>query len=172
MATRSGSDRARRDELLRELDAAYAGPAWHGPSLRAALRNVAADEAIWRPAPGRNCIWELALHAAYTKHRVLHRLAPDAAGKFPRKLARAWWPAADGSAGEAAWRRDLALLDESHRRLAEGVAAASDAELRGRRGNARFTLWRQVLGIALHDVYHAGQIRLVRVLYADRARRA
>src|SRR5688572_25787746 len=83
----------------RLLEEAFTGPAWHGPSLTGALRGVTPAEASWRPAPGRNTIWELLLHAAYTKHVVLCRLLgrPE---RFARGLRRAWWPATPDPADE------------------------------------------------------------------------
>ena len=166
--TRGESPGVDRDELLRLLNEAYHGPAWHGPSLRAALRGVSADEAAWRAGADRPTIWELALHAAYTKHRVVGRLLAPAPA-FARKLARAWWPQPDAEASvhpEAAWRRDLDVLHQSHRRLVEAVAEVPIARLLARRRGSQRLLGAEVAGVALHDVYHAGQIRLLRRLHA------
>ena len=63
-----------RDLLLRILDDAYERKAWHGTNLRGSLRGVTADEARWRPAPGRHNIWELAVHCAYWKYTVRRKL--------------------------------------------------------------------------------------------------
>lgn len=155
-----------RAELLRALDEAFRGPAWHGPSLRAALRGVTAAEARWTPGPGRNSIWELALHAAYARHRVLRRLDPTLAARFPRAVRRGWWPRLPDPSDAAAWRADLALLDESHRRLRDAVVRLPAARLAARRPGKRWTLGQEVMGIAMHDVYHAGQVRLLRRLHA------
>jgi hypothetical protein len=148
------------------LDEAFRGPAWHGPSLTGALRGVTAREASWRPAPGRNTIWELLLHAAYTKHVVLARLS-GRPGRFARPLRRAWWPAPPEPADEPAWRRDRRLLDASHRALMDAATGASAAALA--RG-ARRPLIEQLAGAALHDTYHGGQISLLRKLYRAKAR--
>ncbi|HEU5170472.1 MAG TPA: DinB family protein [Gemmatimonadales bacterium] len=149
-----------RAALLRLLHEAFVGPAWHGPSVAAALRGARAAEALWRPAQGRNTIWELVLHLAYSKHVVLRRLTGHA-GRFPRRLRRPWWPALPRPADEAAWQRDRALLEDCHRALVAAVQAAPGAAL------ARVTrrpLAEHVAGIALHDTYHGGQIRLLRKL--------
>ena len=166
-ATVGASGRAReRADLLRTLDEAFHGPAWHGPSLRSALRGVPVAEALWTPAPGRNSIWELALHAAYTKHRVLRRLDAAQAARFPRTVRRGWWPRLPEPADAASWRADLALLDESHRRVCDAIAQLPAARLVVRRPGKRWTLGQEALGLAMHDVYHAGQVRLLRRLYA------
>jgi uncharacterized damage-inducible protein DinB len=165
-----------RAELLRLVNEAYAGPAWHGPSLRGALRGalrgVTAEEAAWRQAPGRNSVWDLVLHTAFARHRVRGRLLPSARTPFPRRVPRDWWPMPDDEPGTLAqrWRRDLLLLDEQHRLFIDVVASIPMSRLREPAGHRRGTLRQQVSGIALHDVYHAGQIRLLLRSMPSRAR--
>jgi len=159
---------ATQADVERMLREAFAGPAWHGPSLRGALRGVRVAEALWQPGPGRNRIWDLALHTAYAKLRVLRRLDAEAAGRFPRRVDRGWWPRLPEPADAAAWAADLALLDDCHRRLVEAVGRLSGPVLAARRSGKRWTLAQEATGITLHDVYHAGQIRLMRRLFADR----
>jgi hypothetical protein len=150
-----------RETLHRALEEIYAGPAWHGPALKVVLRGVHAEAAKWRPADGRNSVWEIVLHLAYTRHRLLLRLDENLHERFVRPLRVPWWPRALEPQDETSWRADLALLDACHRRLVAEVQRAPDAVLRSvRRGQAR-TLAHEVLGVALHDAYHAGQIRLL-----------
>jgi len=116
-----------------------------------ALRGVGAADASRRVA-GRKTVWEQVLHAAYWKQRVLNKVA--AATRFPRPGSD--WPPAPAEPDEAAWRADVELLAELHRRLREAVAGMSDGRLREGQ-----TLW-LIHGAAAHDLYHAGQIRLLR----------
>ncbi len=140
------------------LDEAYDRPAWHGPNLRGALRGLAAAAAARRPAPGRHCIWEIALHCAYWKYAVRRRLTGEGArGSFPRRPSN--WPRLPERPDAAAWRSDLALLDDAHEKLRAAVAAFPARRLGERRGQS--TAARLIYGIAAHDVYHAGQIRLL-----------
>lgn len=148
--------------LVRTLDEAYRGPAWHGPSFLATLRDCSIEEARHRVAPGRNTIWELVLHAAYGKHILRVRLTNERR-RFPRALARSWWPVAPDPTLPQ-WREDLALLETSHRALVEAVATAPAARLARRRSGRRHTIGEEILGLALHDTYHAGQIALLRKL--------
>ena len=68
--------------LLQIIDSGYNRKAWHGPNLRQSLRGVSAEDAAWRPAPGRHNIWEIAVHAAYWKYVVRRRLRGDLRGSF------------------------------------------------------------------------------------------
>ena len=155
--------------LVRMLDEAFEKKAWHGTNLRGSLRGVDAREAAWRPAPGRHNVRELALHAAYWKYAVWRRLTGVKRGSFP--LDGSNWFERSEAPTEKAWREDLKLLDEQHRRLRGAVASLPAARLEERAKGSRVTNLTMLYGIAAHDAYHTGQIQLVRRLYRDRARK-
>lgn len=148
--------------LLATLDQAYGGPAWHGPSLRGALRPVKASVAAWRPAPGRNTIWELAVHCAYWKYTVRRRILGLKKGSFPLAGSN-FFARPEGEPTETAWKADLALLDASHAELRESVATLDPQRLREL--TRTWTIRDAIAGVALHDTYHGGQIGLLRKLY-------
>lgn len=157
--------------LLEMLDQAFDRRAWHGTTLRGALRGVSAAQALWRPGPGRHNVWEYAIHAAYWKYVVRRRLGDEPAGTeragdFPRTPSN--WPAVPGRPDPAAWRRDLSLLIEEHRRLRERVAALSPRRLAQRSPRGAWTLAQEIHGVAAHDLYHTGQIQLVKRLLPAR----
>ena len=151
--------------LLRMLDEAYSHRAWHGTNLRGSLRAVNARQAAWRPAPRRHNIWEEAVHAAYWKYAVWRRLTGEKRGSFALEGSN-WFVRPTGPATEAAWRADLALLEDTHRQLRAAVERLSAGELGpayGGRG-VKTTPFDLILGVACHDVYHAGQIQLLKRL--------
>ena len=150
--------------LLSFLDQAFKGPAWHGTPLWGAVRGVSAEDALRRPGTGRHNIWELALHAAYWKCIVRRRLRGDEAIEFPRSPSD--WPESGSVPDEARWKADRALLKKEHD-LLRGVVAAFPARLLGRRrARAQWTYRQEIEGIASHDLYHCGQIQLVKRLVA------
>ncbi len=147
--------------LLHVLDEAYGHPAWHGTNLRGAVRGVTAREASWRPASGRHNIRELVVHVAHWKARVRRRLTKEKPS-FP--FSGTNWFVLAGS-GEKAWREERALLEREHRALRRAVQGLSAKALTQRLpGSRRRTALREIAGIALHDVYHTGQIQLLKVL--------
>jgi hypothetical protein len=153
--------------LLDALAEAFEGPAWHGPTLRASVKGVRIDEALWRPGKQRNSIWDLVLHAAYGKYLVATRLEPDVEREFGRTLAKSWWPRLPDAPDVKGWRADQQLLIHWHEALLEVCRRVPEKRLRQKRLQSRFSLAQEVHGLALHDIYHAGQIRLLRRLYAD-----
>jgi hypothetical protein len=63
-----------------------------------------------------------------------------------------------------AWRADLALLQTAHRTLREVVAVLPSSALRRRAAKGSATVQALVTGVAAHDLYHAGQIQLLKRL--------
>ena len=148
--------------LLAQMDEAFDRRSWHGTNLRGSLRGMGASQAAWRPAPGRHNAWEIAVHAAYWKHAAWRRLTGEKRGTFARAGSN-WFPSPE-PATAAAWREDVALLVACHRRLRAVVAGLSDADLDRRAAGGKETVGRLVRGIAAHDLYHAGQIQLLKRL--------
>jgi hypothetical protein len=150
--------------LLELIDQAFDRRSWHGTNLRGAIRSVTAEQASWRPAPGRHNVWELVVHAAYWKYTVRRRFRDEARGSFPLKGSNWFERPADGFDTEAVWREDVALLVDTHRTMREAVARLRDRDLDvvapGTKTNNRAIL----AGIAAHDLYHAGQIQLLKRL--------
>lgn len=150
--------------LLEILDSAFVRKAWHGTTLRGSLRGLRADEALWRPSARRHCIWEIALHTAYWKYATRRRLTGEKRGAFPRPGSN--WPRLPRSPSESAWEEDVALLVEQHRLFHDVVAAFPSGRLDRRLGGSAWTFREQVHGVASHDLYHAGQIQILKRLGA------
>lgn len=150
--------------LLSQLDQAYDRRSWHGPNLRGSLRGVTPAQAAWRPAPRRHNIWELAVHAAYWKYAVRRRLAGEKRGSFALKGSNFFTRPTELTA--AAWKHDLALLESSHRALRETIAGLSERDLARMPAGGSFSVLAMVQGIAAHDLYHAGQVQLLKRLMA------
>ena len=158
---------SRLGALLRLLDQAYDRRAWHGPNLRNALRGVAPAVAAWRPQPARHNIWEIAVHAAYWKYRV-YRLLTDAAPRAFDEQGSDWFERPAGITA-AAWQADLGRLGAWHARLLAAVEGFDAARLDEAPGRSDFSFFDLIAGAAAHDVYHAGQVRLLRRMHAETA---
>jgi hypothetical protein len=152
-----------RIELLLEiLDQAFDRRGWHGTTLRGALRGVTPAEALWRPGPDRHNVWELTIHAAYWKYAVRRRLAGQATGSFERKPSN--WPDIPDPPDLKAWKKDIALLETEHGTLRRVVSGLSAADLERRSPKGVWTCAEEIHGVAAHDLYHTGQIQLIKRL--------
>ncbi|MSR01511.1 MAG: DinB family protein [Gemmatimonadetes bacterium] len=144
------------------------GQAWHGgPTPVGAVRGVSAAAAHWTPAPGRASIWGLTLYIAYWKYTIRRHLVRRLIPRFPRHPAN--FPVVPRRADEALWKADRALLAAEHRLLAEAIAAFSPGKL----GHIpvvgkRWPFGQMLIGVAMHDAYHTGQIQLLKRLWDSR----
>jgi hypothetical protein len=107
------------------------------------------------PVPQHN-IWEYALHAAYWKYVVRRRLIGEKRGSFV--LPGSNFFARPVELTEAAWKRDIEILLTMHQDLRSAVLHLPV--------NQSAATLHMVRGAAAHDIYHAGQIRLLRRQFA------
>jgi hypothetical protein len=148
--------------LLFLVDSAYDHISWHGPNLRGAIRGVTPQQAAWRPGADRHNVWELVVHAAYWKYVAWRRLTGAKRGSFA--LEGSNWMVRPQAATVSAWKSDIALLEESHRTLRQVIATLGPSDIARTPKGSKVSNLALVTGIAAHDLYHAGQIQLIKRL--------
>jgi len=148
------------DILLVHLDSVYRGKAWHGPTLRGSLSGVTAEEAGDTLTQSGHSIADIALHCAYWKYSVRRRLLQSKRGAFAWKGSN--WFKLPQPMTESTWKGILKTLDEEHQVLIESVLTFSDSHLSRIPKGSKFSYGQLIQGIAAHDVFHAGQIRLLK----------
>jgi hypothetical protein len=149
-------------QLLLMIDEAYSGRSWHGPNLRGSIRGLSPREASWRPGRGRHSIREIVIHASYWKYAVRRRLRGEKRGSFPLKGSN--WFVRPARRPGTSWGEEIALLESQHRLLRGVIASMSPSDIRRRPAGGRVTSETLIRGIAAHDLYHAGQIQLIKRL--------
>lgn len=137
---------------------AYGGSSWHGPSVRDLLSDVSADEAARRPVPGAHTIWELTRHIVAWQDFVSSALEGGPVEDPPETVN--WPPTANVSA--EAWREALDELRLSQKRLREAIEAWPPERLDDLVPNKTYPYWQMLYGVVHHDLYHAGQIALLK----------
>lgn len=147
-------------QISDQLERAFRGEAWHGPSVLEVLSDVTADTAGAYPLKGAHSIWEIMLHIV-----AWERLAREAleGAAMPRELpAEEDWPKVDNCSNEA-WERTLQSLQEQHRRLEVAVSNLQDSDLSTIVTGRSYSVYFLLHGIIQHDLYHAGQISLLKL---------
>jgi uncharacterized damage-inducible protein DinB len=139
---------------------AYAGKAWHGPSLKYLLRGVSAAQAAARPVPGAHSIWELVMHITAWDRVVAERIRGGKRTSLPP--AENFPQVADTS--PAAWKKTLAELGAANRQLRRSILKFSPARLDRKLGGGDHSFYITMHGIIQHDLYHAGQIAVLKKL--------
>lgn len=157
------------DEIIQQLRRMHDGDPWHGPSRAALLRDVTAAEAAWDPGAGAHGIWEQVLHMRnWTREVEARTLGKRADGSGVPVGGD--WPARNGS-GEAEWQEALASLDAAHRSLLAVIRALAPDRLHAYVGatdekpnGTGISVAMMLRSLAEHDVYHAGQVSLLKRL--------
>jgi uncharacterized damage-inducible protein DinB len=143
--------------LADQLRRAFYGPAWHGPALLQLLKGVNAKTAAAKPLPSAHSIWELVLHIAAWDGAALRRIDGHTAKlrglqNFPPVL----------EVTEEAWREAVAHSKRTHDELVKTVASLPASRLRGTVPGKRYDFYHMLHGVAQHELYHAGQIAVLK----------
>jgi len=142
------------ERILDQLNAAYGGVAWHGPALRQLLEDVGEEAARAKPVAGAHSIFEIVTHVRAWMDVTSERLAGT-----PRELTteedwsdvtRTSWPAA------------LEELDHAQSRVCDAVARLSADDLDRKVAGKPYSVYVLVHGLIQHNLYHAGQIALLK----------
>jgi uncharacterized damage-inducible protein DinB len=149
------------DQLRRAFD----GSAWHGPALLELLDGVDAATAAAKPLPYVHCIWELVLHTAAWDGAILRRLGGE---KLQLTGVQNFPPVERPT--EAAWRKAVAELKRTHGTLVKTVAALPDSRLWDRVPGKRYDFYHMLHGVVQHELYHAGQIAILKKAQAKTRR--
>jgi uncharacterized damage-inducible protein DinB len=149
---------AELSRLEEQLGRALAGEAWHGPSVLEALEGVSAEQAAAHPIAGAHSIWELVLHLCGTYGLVMRRLGGDG-----RQLAEFedWPPVPEPSAEN--WSASIRLLEKLNEDLRHAVKSFPEERLdQPLVVESPYTAYTQFIGVTQHNLYHAGQIALLK----------
>jgi len=161
--SRSSSTKKSNEAALiaEQLHNAFEGNAWHGPAVLELLADIDAATAAAHPLPDTHSIWELLLHIAAWDDAVNRRIVLGKFGKalqlndaenFPRVTDK----------GSAAWKDTIAHAKKAHRELLRTVASLSDERLRERVPGKPYDVGFMLQGVAQHEIYHAGQIAILK----------
>ena len=142
--------------LADQISRAFRGESWHGPSVREVLEGVSAEDAAAHPIAGAHSIWEIVLHLIGGYILVLRRVGGERAQLSPEEE---WPPVADLSA--EAWRKIQHTLEQLNQQLQSAVRAFPAERLSLELGS-QYPAYIQFCGAPQHDLYHAGQIVILK----------
>jgi uncharacterized damage-inducible protein DinB len=154
------------DRLADQLERSWNGDAWHGPALAELTQGLSAAQAHRHHLSEAHSIWELVLHCTAWVREVTRRLG----GTTPSLPAEGDWPEV-GEESEAAWDSARCALQDNILSLARTVRGLDPAFLDRTVGEGRdaplgtgTTYYVMLHGVVQHNLYHAGQIALLRKL--------
>jgi uncharacterized damage-inducible protein DinB len=149
--------------ILDQMDRAYGGDAWHGPSLIAVLDGISAEDASTHAVPGAHSVWEIVNHIAAWHSIVEKRLN----GETVEVTVERDWPTV-WEVSDVAWRRALENLAESRARLRALIEGLQDAQLNEKPATGNDSRYVVLHGVIQHDLYHGGQIAILKKAFQSK----
>jgi len=144
-------------QIADQIRRAFEGDAWHGPALMELLPAVNSLVASSHPVNNAHSVWEIVNHLTAWKRAVLQRMN----GQAVELIGEQDWPTVRDDSEEA-WQKALADLQESQKKLYDAVVALPESRLDEKVPNRDHNLRYMLVGVAQHDLYHAGQIAVLR----------
>jgi uncharacterized damage-inducible protein DinB len=148
--------------LADQIRRAFEGKAWHGDSLLELLADVDAKAAAAHPIKNAHSIWELVLHIAAWDDAVRRRTG----GKAVELSDNQNFPSVIDTS-DAAWRKAVEAAKQTHNQLVHAVAAFPDSRLQEQvpgKKEKHCNFFYMFSGVVQHELYHAGQIALLKKL--------
>jgi len=145
------------ERIADQLKRAFEGGAWHGPSVTEVLNGVSAETASRRPITGAHTIWEIVQHINAWQVGARRRVQKE----FVKLTDAEDWPAVNSS-DETAWKTALDAIHKSYEQLMSVIKGLDDSELDQKVPGAQYTVYVVLHGVIQHDLFHAGQIAVLK----------
>ena len=142
--------------LVDQLRTTFNGDSWHGPNLVKTLEGIDLYDAGTRYLEDRHTIWELTNHITYWLEEV-YKSVKDVTSLNHEGND---WP--EMGSTEEEWARSTSRLEASVNMLAEGLEAWTDEGLARTVPGSNFTFKQMIHGTIHHNLYHAGQINILK----------
>ena len=142
--------------------AASHGQPWHGDSIFKIIKDITAEEAAAYPIPGSHSIWEYLVHMMNWREYAVRTLLDDELYIVELNTEKDWTTITDFS--EEAWAATIEKYKKSTDELSEAILTVEDSSLGEIIPGHKFSYYTLLHGIIQHDIYHSGQIVLLKKL--------
>ncbi|MBO9584067.1 MAG: DinB family protein [Flavobacterium sp.] len=137
----------------------YNGNPWLEVNLDSTLKNVTAEQAYRKINPNLNTIWEIVNHLIQWRRNILERMQGEVIVTPDHNY---FVPVLDPS--EVAWEQSLQTLAKTQDSWNAFFENFNDEDLAKIYVNNGHTYYEHIHGIIQHDVYHLGQIVILKKL--------
>ena len=137
----------------------YNGNPWLEVTLADTLAEITASQAYKKINPNLNTIWEIVNHLIQWRRTILSRVQGEVVNAPDHNY---FVPVLDSS--EAAWEQSLQSLAKSQELWNAFFESFDDADFAKIYANNGHTYYEHLHGIIQHDVYHLGQIVILKKL--------
>ena len=144
--------------IKEQMERAFKGNAWHGSAVLELLKDVTVERANRRPIADAHTIAEIVSHMTTWKRVVTKRLGGQVVSEVPPDVD--WPPSTPGS--PKVWQKLVSGLKRAHTALVTATRKVRAQDLDRPPKNGATSRYVLLHGIVQHDLYHAGQIAILK----------
>ena len=141
--------------LFKDLDNFFYGPNFWQAGLYPQIKDLNRQQALWKPSPDRNCIWEILQHINAWKWFAVESIK----GNEIKSMKEFNWVPLPEMPDEEKWKAEIEKSKKLHEEFKALVSKASPELFNLSKENIEY--YQQVI---YHDCYHTGQIGLLRAM--------
>jgi uncharacterized damage-inducible protein DinB len=155
-----------KEDLIIELNRAMFEEPWYGASIKTILESIEPEIAYIKPPWSNHSITEIALHIWAWNEEIISRLN----GNEPKEPEMGDWPQLK-SIHEEYWQEIKENIFNAHKRIISIIEQLPVEIFETKIGNEHlpglatgFNYRESLLGLMQHNIYHGGQISLLRII--------
>lgn len=139
-------------KIINILKHTYEKDAWHGPAVKEVLADVTVNQIFGKVGDSHSII-QLVAHMAAWRNYVTEKLKGNESFELTDE---------QNFPTETDWRKTLASLEQSQQNLIKALEETLDERLQQVVPGRKFKFYTMLHGIIHHDIYHIGQIQLIK----------
>lgn len=147
--------------ILQHYENVLNGEPWYGDPIWQILEGIAPQTAAAPNPSGGHTIWEILMHTTFWEEVAAQRLVGERAGLVAEKNFLATPQPTPSN-----WSRTLDEFRRSNQKLREAIAKLEVARLDESTAAGKRSFYAEAHGAIEHDIYHAGQVALLRKVQA------
>lgn len=133
---------------------------WHGSSIKEIVDDITAQEAATKVISDGHSIWEIVEHLICWRNFVINNLSKNQSFQIQLNTEADWPKIADTS--ESNWTNTIDRLNHSTGELMSTMLRFKNSLLDEFLPEREYSYYALLHGIIQHDIYHSGQISLLK----------
>ncbi len=151
-------------ELKKQLQDLYDGKPWYGPNLKDSLDSL--DENCIEEIVGKHSIKDLLAHMINWRQFVIEKLSRNEAFEIEADSNQDWMP--EELLRDISWENLKELLEITQNNLLKAIGQLDKEMLTETISRAKYSYQYLLFGIIQHDVYHLGQINIIKRAWKEK----
>jgi uncharacterized damage-inducible protein DinB len=142
------------ERILDQLNRSWGGPSWTGVDIQPLLDGISDDQARAHPLPNAHSILELTAHMTTWMNAVAARLGGETRELTPEEDWR--------DVTQLTWSAAITEMENAQSHLSDVIARLTPDDLDKKVAGRKYTIYVMLHGVIQHNLYHAGQIGLLK----------